>query len=234
MGLDLLETQTLMKWLLSLFATATLHGDIPAGPLRISTESKALIVEFETGGQAYYRKALAKPSWPGGASGITVGIGYDVGYNTRAQVLTDWQALPESHRNALASAAGIKGVAARPRASALKWIVVPWETAETVFVANTMPRFGRMTDAAFPGIQRTHGHVQGAMLSIVFNRGASMAGDSRREMRQIRADISADRVSKVPSQIRSMKRLWYGKGLDGLIRRREAEARLVERSFSPP
>lgn len=223
-----------MKWLLSLFAATQLHGDIPAGPLRISDEARSLIVEFETGGKAYYQKALAKPSWPGGASGVTVGIGYDVGYNTRSQILADWQALPEAQRNALASAAGIKGVAAKSRAAALKWIVVPWDKAESVFVSNTMPRFGNMTDTAFPGVWSKHGHVQGAMLSIVFNRGASMSGDSRREMRQIRVDIAADKVSKVPTQIRSMKRLWYGKGLDGLIRRREAEARLVERSFSPP
>lgn len=222
-----------MKWLLSLFATASIHGNIPAGPLRISTESKTLIVEFETGGQAYYRKALAKPSWPGGASGVTVGIGYDVGYNTRAQVLADWQALPESHRNALASSAGIKGVAAKPRASALKWIVVPWETAETVFVANTMPRFGKMTSTAFSGITGKHGHVQGALLSIVFNRGASMSGDSRREMRSIRSSVATGNIRAIPGQIRAMKRLWYGKGLDGLLRRRDAEARLVERSFSP-
>lgn len=223
-----------MKWLLSLFAASAIHGDsIPAGPLRISPESKEVIVEFETGGQAYYRKALAKPSWPGGASGVTVGIGYDVGYNQRAQVIADWQALSESQRNALASAAGVKGVAAKPRAAALKWIVVPWETAETVFVAYTMPRFGRMTDAAFPGITRTHGHVQGAMLSIVFNRGASMSGDGRSEMRQIRTLIAAGNVRGIPPQVRSMKRLWYGKGLDGLIRRREAEAKLIEKA-SPP
>lgn len=223
-----------MKWLLSLFASASIHGDsIPAGPLRISPEGKSLIVEFETGGKGYYQKCLAKPSWPGGASGVTVGIGYDVGYNTAAQVKADWKALPESHRNALASAAGVKGVAAKSRASALKWIVVPWETAETVFVSNTMPRFGSMTSTAFQGITNKHGHVQGSLLSIVFNRGSSMAGDSRREMRAIRSYVAAGNVRAVPGQIRSMKRLWVGKGLDGLLRRREAEARLVERSFSP-
>lgn len=223
-----------MKWLLSLFASLSTHGDtIPAGPLSISPEGKALIVEFETGGKGYYQKCLAKPSWPGGASGVTVGIGYDVGYNTANQVKADWQALPEGHRNALASAAGVKGVAAKSRASALKWIVVPWETAETVFVANTMPRFGGYTSTAFPGITGKHGHVQGALLSIVFNRGASMSGSSRTEMRAIRSYVAAGNIQPIPGQIRAMKRLWYGKGLDGLLRRRDAEARLIERSFSP-
>lgn len=223
-----------MKWLLSLFAATAIHGDsIPAGPLAISPEGKALIVEFETGGQSYYSAKLQRPTWPGGASGVTVGIGYDCGYNSRTAILSDWQALPESTRNALAATAGVKGIAAKSRASALRWITVPWTTAESLFVSNTMPRFGRMTDTAFPGINKTHGHVQGAMLSIVFNRGASMSGDGRREMRQIRTLIAAGNVRGIPPQVRSMKRLWYGKGLDGLIRRREAEAKLIEKA-SPP
>ena len=220
-----------MKWLLSLFAATAIHGDsIPAGQLAISPEAKALIVEFETGGRSCYQP---RPEWPGGASGVTVGIGYDCGYNERTAILRDWKALPEGTRNALAATAGIKGVAAKPRASALRWITVPWTNAEAVFVANTMPRFGAYTSAAFPGITKTHGHIQGAMLSIVFNRGMSMAGDGRREMRQIRSYVAAGNVRGIPREIRSMKRLWIGKGLDGLIRRREAEARLVEKSLSP-
>lgn len=222
--------------LLFIFFTSTLDVrcstfDVPAGPLRISPESRQLIVEFETGGKSYYQSKLQRPSWPGGASGVTVGIGYDAGYNTRAAVLSDWAALPASSRNALASAAGVKGVAAKPRAAALKWIVVPWADAENLFVSNTMPRFGKMTAAAFPNITSTHPHVQGAMLSIVFNRGASMTGSSRLEMRAIRSAVAAGRVGPVPGQIRSMKRLWIGKGLPGLLRRRDAEAALIERSY---
>jgi GH24 family phage-related lysozyme (muramidase) len=205
---------------------------IPAGPLSISPESRDLIVEFETGGKSYYQAKLQRPTWPGGASGVTVGIGYDVGYNTRAAVLSDWSALPEGSRNALASAAGVKGVAAKSRAAALKWISVPWPVAEDLFVKNTMPRFGKMTSQVFPGITTTHGHVQGAMLSIVFNRGASMAGNGRVEMRSIRSAIAAGNVRPVPGQIRAMKRLWIGKGLPGLLRRRDAEAALIERSFT--
>ena len=205
---------------------------IPAGPLQISPESRDLIVEFETGGKSYYNARLQRPSWPGGASGVTVGIGYDIGYNTRTAVLSDWAALPESHRQALASAAGVKGTAAKSRAAALRWITVPWSTAETLFVSNTMPRFGTMTASAFPGITRTHAHTQGAMLSIVFNRGASMTGSKRTEMRAIRSHIAAGNIRPVPGEIRAMKRLWRNTGLPGLLRRRDAEAALVERSLT--
>jgi hypothetical protein len=204
---------------------------IPAGPLSISPESRDLIVEFETGGKSYYQSRLQRPSWPGGASGVTLGIGYDCGYNTRSQILSDWSSLPDSTRNTLASAAGVKGTAAKPRASALKWIIVPWDTAQAVFVSNTMPRFGKMTSQAFPGITSTHGHVQGAMLSIVFNRGASMTGSKRTEMRAIRAHVAAGRIAPIPGEIRAMKRIWQGTGLTGLLRRRDAEAALIERSL---
>lgn len=206
---------------------------IPAGPLTISPEARDLIVHHETGGKRYYESRLQRPSWPGGASGVTVGIGYDVGYNGRAAVVADWAALPESQRNALASAAGVKGVAAKLRVSALRWIIVPWGVAEEVFVSNTMPRFGKMTAAAFPGVAATHGHVQGALLSIVFNRGASMVGSSRAEMRSMAGAVQGGRVRALPPEIRSMKRLWLGKGLAGLLTRREDEARLVEKSFTP-
>jgi hypothetical protein len=198
---------------------------IPAGPLSISPESRDLIIEFETGGPSGYDK---HPEWPGGASGVTIGIGYDCGYNTRPAILSDWSSLPDSTRLALAATSGITGIAAKPRARALKWITVPWPNAQAVFVSNTMPRFGGYTTAAFPGIMNAHGHVQGAMLSIVFNRGASMAGSKRVEMRAIRSHVAAGNIRAIPAQIRAMKRLWVGKGLPGLLRRREAEARLVE------
>jgi hypothetical protein len=40
--------------------------------------------------------------------------------------------------------------------------------------------------------------------------------------------IEADEVIRVPQYIRDMKRLWVGKGLNGLLLRREEEACLVE------
>jgi hypothetical protein len=204
---------------------------ISAGPLSISPEGRGLIVQFETGGQAYYQAKLQHPTWPGGASGVTIGIGYDIGYNTRAAVLADWKALPEATRTALASAAGVKGIAARPRASALKWIIVPWHDAESLFVKNTLPRFGKLTAETFPGLTATHGHVQGALLSLVFNRGSSLSGPTRTEMRHIRTHLAARRINNIPGEIRSMKRLWTGKNLPGLLRRRDAEARLIESSL---
>ena len=47
-------------------------------------------------------------------------------------------------------------------------------------------------------------------------------------MRAIKDLIPEKDYAGIASQLRSMKRLWQGKGLDGLITRREAEAKLVE------
>ena len=80
---------------------------------------------------------------------------------------------------------------------------------------------------AFPGV------VQGALLSLVFNRGTSLEGGRREEMRKIR-DLLASNASQsqileeIATQLRKMKSLWIGKGLDGLVIRREKEARWVE------
>lgn len=53
------------------------------------------------------------------------------------------------------------------------------------------------------------------MLSLIYNRGLLLALpkpndpiDSRREMRKIRDDFAQGNEVKIPSRLRSMKRLW--------------------------
>ena len=47
-------------------------------------------------------------------------------------------------------------------------------------------------------------------------------------VRTVAAERGFEAVADVPSQFRAMKRLWIGKGLDGLIARREGDAVLWE------
>ena len=47
-------------------------------------------------------------------------------------------------------------------------------------------------------------------------------------MRNIRDLIPKKDYKGIAKELRKMKRIWQGKGLDGLIERREAEAKLVE------
>ena len=47
----------------------------------LNKKSLDLILEFEVGGgENYYNKFLKNPSWPGEQSGVTIGVGYDLGY----------------------------------------------------------------------------------------------------------------------------------------------------------
>jgi GH24 family phage-related lysozyme (muramidase) len=69
-------------------------------------------------------------------------------------------------------------------------------------------------------------------VSLVFNRGASFSrpGDRFREMRAIKAHMAGEAFGKIPSELRSMKRLWPDSS--GLRRRREDEARLFEEGLT--
>ena len=97
-----------------------------------------------------------------------------------------------------------------------------------MFKKETLPRFIKETLKAFPGADALHPDAFGALVSIVFNRGASVTGDSRREMAAIRSLIPSKNYKKIAQEIRNMKRLWVGKGLDGLLKRRDEEASIVD------
>jgi hypothetical protein len=53
-------------------------------------------------------------------------------------------------------------------------------------------------------------------------------------MRAIRQHMAERRFDRIPDEFRSMKRLWRGKGLDGLLGRRDREAALFETGLKRP
>ena len=60
-----------------------------AASLRCSCKSLDALVRFEIGSRAQYEKLYAQPTWPGGESGVTIGIGYDLGFASKAQIEAD-------------------------------------------------------------------------------------------------------------------------------------------------
>lgn len=196
----------------------------------LSDKSFKLILKYEVGGgEAYYNKALKRPCYPGGASGVTIGVGYDLGYNSASQFTSDWSGvIPENDFNRLKVHLGKKGSTAKSAIPSVKDIEIPWSAALSVFNKSTLPRFIQETLKAFPGADKLHPDAFGALVSIVFNRGASVTGSSRREMLNIRNLITSKNYKAIAQEIRNMKRLWVGKGLDGLLKRRDEEAFLVE------
>jgi hypothetical protein len=56
----------------------------------ISDAAIDLIITFEVSSPAVYERKYRRPIWPRGRSGITIGIGYDVGYAVKGVLVRDW------------------------------------------------------------------------------------------------------------------------------------------------
>jgi hypothetical protein len=201
----------------------------------ISQDAFDMIVDLEVSSRAVYQKKYTRPIRPGGASGITIGIGYDCGYATAAQIATDWGAvLPATMVKALQGIAGLTGMNAQATLTSVRTKVeVPWDASLTVFASTSLPKFAALA-AKLPNYADLHPHCKGALVSLVYNRGASFsnAGDRYQEMRAIKAHMAASRFAAIPTEFRAMKRIWASDpSLKGLLVRRDMEAELFERGL---
>ena len=195
----------------------------------VSKRALDKIVEYGVTSEAVYNKKFEKPIFPGGESGATIGIGYDLGYNTKTQIDADWRGkISDADVDLIKTAAGVKGAAAAAIVANLKTVNVPFGAAREVFYVSTLPRFAKETRAIYPGVENLPADAQGALLSLVYNRGASLAGDRRREMKAIVPLVAAKDLNGIAAQITAMKRLWDKNKLPGLLRRRDDEAALVK------
>lgn len=197
--------------------------------LTLDTQELQAIIDDEIGSPAYYRKRLKSPCWPGGDSGVTIGVGYDLGYVDSQRFIDDWSGqLPEAALKRLAKYCTIKGIAAKQKLRYLSDIEITLAKASAVFRTTSVPSYAAKARRAFPGIESLAPIAQTALLSLVYNRGASMKGERRKEMRAIRKLIKSQNYQAMADQVRSMKHLWEGRGLDGLLIRREREALALE------
>jgi GH24 family phage-related lysozyme (muramidase) len=196
-----------------------------------SPETLKLLFDYEVGGgKPYYDKYLSKFTWPGGASGPTIGIGVDCGYYTKEELAKIFYFLPNDQIKLIQGASGKTSAAGKEYTKTLRdaGITVSWDQAKEIFETLTWPKFAKLAERAFPCLDKLCDNAYGAIVSLVFNRGSSMTGDSRLEMRNIRDLVPKKNYKGIAKELRNMKRIWKGKGLDGLIERREAEAKLVE------
>jgi GH24 family phage-related lysozyme (muramidase) len=203
----------------------------------VSKRSLDKLIEFEITSESVYQKKYQKPIYPGGDSGVTIGIGYDVGFNTKTQIDADWRGkISDADLELLKTAAGVKGAAAGALIANLKSVTVPFAAAREVFYVSTLPRYAANTRGVYPGVQNLPADAQGALLSLVYNRGTKLTGDTRKEMNAIVALVAAKDLNGIAAQITSMKRLWDKNKLPGLHTRRDEEAKLVKnaRETYPP
>lgn len=184
-------------------------------------------------GFAVYNNKYRKPIVPDPAntnSGVTIGIGYDCGQYSAAKIKQDWQSvLPLHSVNALAAVAGLKKQQAVNKLPSLKNIVdVPIEAALQVFYNTTIFDFAKKAAAIYPGLFKLNPVEQSVIVGLVYNRGDSLDGDRRREMKALVSAIDKDDDNMMANLVRSMARLWPD--TPGLKKRRLAEAALIQQA----
>lgn len=202
---------------------------LPVGP-----KAQQLIVTEEIGSAALYDKEYQHPVWPGGASGVTVGIGYDLGQHSPAEVHADWDGvLSGTEVNQLVKCCGLCGSAAHEQVTLGLFVTVPLAEAMKVFLTKTLPAYAQMTMDALENCGQLHPDAFGALVSITYNRGAHGWNDYEAEryseMSGINSAMDDKDYANVPNLIRSMARLWPEGS--ALWKRRHNEADLFQQSL---
>lgn len=233
---------TFVIFLYTSLASVSNPNDVYKTDLSIPISQKSIdtIIYYEVGGKEYYNKNLTKPTvpaWQTTSSGVTIGFGFDCGYNTPDQIrkaLTDIAS--ENEIKALQSVSGLKGKSAYYNGlPKVKYTVnISYEEAEKIFKKDSLPRFTKQTSNTFNlSYNRLHPHSNGALVSLVFNRGPLINNsNSRKEMKNIKTHLEKNQDYKIPNEIKSMKRLWDYNKLKGLHLRRDAEANLFQEGLN--
>ncbi|ACE93038.1 lysozyme domain-containing protein [Rhizobium phaseoli] len=209
-----------------------LGASIPATKSLAHISSRAIefIVNFEVQTPDNYNKNFSHPKYFSGtlSSGVTIGVGYDLGYVSTAKMRADWQGfLSDDDIERLSNAVGVIGPAAGPLAAQLQDITIPWSAASSQFEATTLPPIIDQLESSLKNFDDLPPDSAGALVALAYNRGMTFTktGDRFTEMREIARSVEERRFNDIPSQIRSIKRLWP---MPGLQNRREAEAALFE------
>ncbi len=202
--------------------------------LTISDDAFNLIVTEEDSNEAYYARHYQHFDWPQGASGPTIGIGYDCGYVTASEARADWVGIvDEPTIDAIVAACGIKGETASTFARAHgASVTITWDQAIAEFRNREVPKWIGRVSASLANLDRLSPDSLGALVSLAYNRGCSfdLPGPRYAEMRAIKQCMTAEQFSKVPAEFLSMRRLWP-KGGD-LWNRRAHEAALFQKGLA--
>ncbi len=215
-----------------LLALAAVPDPLPA----LTAAGVTFIAREEVSSPGMYRRVHHRPAWPGGDSGITIGIGYDLQFVDEAQFRGHWERhLPPAATGRLAAVLKRRG--SRELAESLRDVSVPLLPAVAVFMARSAPETIAKTRALYPGLDGLPPARQTALVSLVYNRGTRLtdkdpAREERREMRAIKALLAAGELDAVGEQLDAMSRLWDPATQGGLVRRRHGEAKLWRAGFA--
>jgi hypothetical protein len=214
-----------------------LLADLPELFPEITSAGATFIARAEVTSASEYQRVHQRPTWPSAASGMTIGIGYDLQFATPQSLTDDWSdCLAPAILTRLSACTKKPGTQAL--VAQLADITVPLFGAVSVFARRSLPKYWdlargiypQIADAACPPARRT------ALVSLVFNRGARLQDKNpvlqeRREMRAIQQHLAAGNVDAVAGDLEAMTRVWAGQNLGGLIQRRRDEATLWRSGF---
>lgn len=197
--------------------------------MNLSTKGIQAIINWETSGEECYKK---NPIWPGVRSGVTIGVGWDLGQTPVTETTRAWSPhLDAATLALLVSVSGRKGEAAKEVLKHVRHLVIPWTAALSVFENVTLPTWYMRTLRIYPQVVDLPGDCAAALVGLCFNRGTDLTGERRREMSNIQALLRTGNLKEIPKQLREMKRLWPD--TEGLRTRREEEAELFESGLVP-
>lgn len=196
----------------------------------VSKKSIDNLVNEEVSSPQTYEKKYTGVIWAGGDSGATIGIGYDCGFQTPATIEKDWLVhIGKNQVEILKMFSGLKGQKAKLAVEnnpVVKQVHIPFKAAYSVFIKSSLPTYARRALSIYPKLDKLTPDAVGAILSLVYNRGTSLEGDRRTEMKAIVPLVAAQDYEGIAKQLESMKRLWT----NGLVQRRQREADLVRNS----
>jgi hypothetical protein len=203
----------------------------------IATRAVAFLGQQEVTSRGHYDAVVCHPCRPGADSGITIGVGYDLGQ--QLDFVAEWSPLlPAPIIDALRPAVGVTGDAAQALLAGVAALTIPWQAAWTMLTATTLPKTVAATRTAFANFDTLSPLCRGVLVDLVYNRGTDMGphpGDSqdrRLEMRQIRDALANNDPAAIPGYLRAMTRLWTTPSTAGVRQRRLDEATLFEQGLA--
>lgn len=207
----------------------------------IPQDALTFVENEEDGSPAYYAKYYTHWSWPAGASGPTIAVGYDCGYVTKEEAHADWTGIVDDLTvQHIIAAVGLKGEAAAAYVRAHRGdLTISWAQAIQEFTSREVPKWIERIETVLPNYSRLPGECRGAIFSLAYNRGTGGFHDPSardREMHEIYERMAAATFAVTPEYlgpiagyIAAMARLWPNSS--DLRNRRAHEAALFRKGL---
>src|SRR5882672_11269646 len=176
-------------------------------------EAFDFIVRQEVTSPAYYTKHYQNPEWPGGASGITVACGYDLGYASPKKITEDWaRHVSADMLKVMIHCSGVKGIEAKALLPSVRsQIKIPWDVALDVFSNRDVPLWSGEVQRAVKNTDKVSPLCFGMLVATAYNRGCGgFHSDASRfvEMRHVANDMASTEFKLIGNEFLGMRRLW--------------------------